>query len=235
MKDSQTRDAIIVTIIGFLALAAPVGIATHYNQVANANQIAIKNDHAQIKRLKNDQKHKKKTIYERQENLKQLNNRLHDATNTVLASQNILLADKNGAVSQERIHQAKRNLAKVTANSIGSTDNLLFDNSNGDLTLQASYPAQYKLSQDQIPVIIHAYNKQHEEVGFDILSYDTTQHIFSNITTYSIDRLKKEPKSEGTDYQSYLRRKKAEEKAKLKANQNTNNHKSKSSKKAGAK
>ena len=210
-------------IILFLLVAIPAGIGFYFHTQTDANNKTIHDDRIEIKRLKAQQKKKKKVIYEHGQSIKQLNTRLHDATNQMISCQNVFLKKKRSAVSPDAIDNAERTLASITAKDLAFPNDLIFDLGKEPLTLRASYPSQFKLSQNQIPVTIHAYNHKNQETAFCVLYFDPIEHVFTNYVNYSITRDPK--KSKGTDYRAFQRQQEAAAKQKAQEKHKANNKK----------
>lgn len=213
MDKNQKRNAIILVILLILVIATPLGTAVYFNNKTTSNNNAIRADQVEMKKLAAKRNKKRKTIYEHEQNIKQLNKRLHQATNTLIQAQNVLMQNKHSAISSERVNQAERMLASVTAKDLSFSNDLLFDLGDKALTLKPSYPSQIKVSQDQVPIMIHAYDKKDREVGFVVLFYDTNDHVFNNYATYSVSYLDKQRNGIGTDYKSFKKAQAAQQKA----------------------
>lgn len=207
MKDTKKRNAIVAICLTILVVAIPIYGFSHYRNETQANNQAIANDQAEMRRLKNKRQQKLSKIYQRKQNIKELNDRLHDDTNLLLRSQQVLLKDQHHQLKDAtRANQAETDMAKITAQAVNLDNNLLFNYPKQILTLAASYPAEYRVDQEQIPVIIHAYDQSNKEIAFAVCDYDPNDHVFKQVDLYSITRQKKEPKNQGTDYNSYKKK-----------------------------
>lgn len=203
----------------------PLVIYNHYNDERKANAQAIANDRTEIRNLQRKRKKKIEKIYKRKENIKELNQRLHDDTDILLESQRVLLQEQSHKVDADKATKAETDMSKVTAQNLSLSNGLLFNYGKMPLTIAASYPSKFKVGQDQIPIIVHAYNSKNQEIAFAVVYYDPNEHVFARVDNYSVTRQKKQSKGQGSDYQSYLKEKRekakreAAEKARKKAEQ----------------
>lgn len=201
MNKQKKIDAIALLIVLILLVIVPVGLIVYDNHQVNVNESIVKKNNNQIKQLKAQRQKRRKTLYKRQENLKQLNAKLHDATNKLIASQDVLMKKERSAISSERVDQAERLLAEVTARDLTFPDDLIFQLGKEPLTLKASYPSKFKLGQNNIPIVIHAFNSKNKEVGFCVLYFDPDYHVFNNYNYYAVTYDAKHTK--GTDKKAY--------------------------------
>lgn len=201
MNKEQKIDAIVLTIILILLVIAPIGGMVYFNHQANTNEAIIKKNNQQIKQLKMQEQKRHKTLYKRQENLKQLDAKLQEATNKLIASQNVLMKKERGAISNERVDQAERLLAETTTRDLTFPNDLIFQSGKEPLTLEASYPSKFKLGQNNIPIVLHAFNTKNQEVGFCVLYFDPDHHVFNNYNYYAVTYDAKH--SKGTDRKAY--------------------------------
>ena len=220
MKNNKKRDTIIIFIAIVILAAVPIYFINKCNNQVKANEQAIASDRTEMRNLRKKRKEKITKMYERKQNIKQLNQRLHDDTNLLLESQRTLLEGQSHKVDPIKINKANTNMAKLTTSTVTLSNGLIFDYGKEPLTISASYPSKFKVGQDAINIIIHAYDKHNQEIAFAVLYYDPNEHIFNRVDNYSVSRQTehKQSKGEGTDYQSYLRKKRAAAKRKAEAN-----------------
>ena len=211
----RNRDLLALCLIGLFTLIVPIVFAVYYNQKAAANQQSIAENKTEIARLKSQRRKKQAKIYQREENIKDLNKRIKQDTNTLIKSQMVLSSPKRDRVMPLDLDQAERNFTSVITDDLNVDNDRLFYLGKMPLNIKASLPTQFQLKQSQIPVVLHAYNPQGQEVAFDVLSYDADQHKFNALTTYSITY--PIPKGKPSDYKSYLKQQKQAKLAQEKA------------------
>lgn len=216
MKNNKKRDTIIILIVIAILAAVPIYFINKYNNQVKADEQAIANNRTEMRNLRKKRKEKIAKMYERKQNIKQLNQRLHNDTNLLLQSQRVLLEEQRHKVDPIKADKADTNMAKLTTSTMTLSNGLIFNYGKEPLTISASYPSKFKVGQDTINIIIHAYNKHDQEIAFAVLYYDPNGHVFNRVDNYSVSRQTehKQAKGDGTDYQSYLRRKRAAAKRK---------------------
>lgn len=214
-EKKRNRDLLALLVLGLITLLIPIVFAVYYSHQVAADKQSISENKLEIKRLDRARRKKQAVIYQRQENIASLNERMQHDTNILIASQMILSAPNRTNVTPIKLDQAERDFTGVVTTDLSLANDRMFYLGKTKFTLKASYPTQFQLKQSQIPIVIHAYDQNQHELAFDVLGYDADQHKFNTLTAYSVTYPLK--KNQPTDYKSYLKQQKQAKLAQEKA------------------